>query len=167
MAGGDRWWRLLELHTNWLAGGDAEPGGSVRSVPACQGEALIIRFVHPCGRAGAGKRSEGPELRLSPIMAGRGKRGRNTGAGELSEEWKEQREEEEQLVLRNWKKSFAKGGFFKVDHRMSRLSGQIQANSQQDLTFLTAAAAAAVTPGRTSKIGPAAATDQDEDWMFL
>lgn len=56
---------------------------------------------------------------------------------------------------------------WRVDHRISRLSGQIQANSQQDLIFLTAASAAAVNPGQTSKIGPAASTDQDEDWMFL
>lgn len=55
-AGGDRWWRLLESLTNWLAGADAGPGGSVRSVPACQGEALIIRFVPPCGKASTGTR---------------------------------------------------------------------------------------------------------------
>lgn len=89
MAEGDRWWRFLELHTNWLAGGDAEPSGSVRSVPACQGEALIIRFVHPCGRAGTRTRSEGPEHPQGPIKKGRGKRGRHSGAGEQSEEWKE------------------------------------------------------------------------------
>lgn len=97
---GDRWRRSLEPHANWLAGGGAELSGSVRSVPACQGEALIIRFAHPCGRAGAAG-SEGPELRLSPIRGGETKvnkgdtqeRERQSG----DEEREEQRAEEEQL----------------------------------------------------------------------
>lgn len=83
VGGGDRWRRSLEPRANWLAGGGAELSGGVRSVPACQGEALIIRSAHPCGRAGAAG-SEGPELRLSPIRGGgdKSKQGRHAGAGE-------------------------------------------------------------------------------------
>lgn len=83
--GGDRWRRSLEPRANWLAGGAAELSGGVRSVPACQGEALIIRFAHPCGRAGAAGSEGAGALAESTQGWGGGdksKQGRHAGAGE-------------------------------------------------------------------------------------